>query len=131
QRAAQIRVNPNYASNELPHYVHVEGVRLDTTKSGVFPRLGLQFNDAGTDLSPFQVAGPYSVGGDGRHANEYLILRANVDRKVLFTTYTQEINDKLGFYLEGSMGKVSSYSEQIPFDLGNVQVMHDNFYLQQ
>jgi outer membrane receptor protein involved in Fe transport len=127
----QIRANTGYASpaNTLPNYVHVNDVRTDTTVAGVFPRLGVQLDDAGTSVLPFQVAGPFSVGGEGRPANAYLPLRTNIDRDVAFAVYEQDLGEKLHMFVEASLGTVSSYSPQIPFDLGNQQIMHDNYYL--
>ena len=105
-------------------------MRVNNSPAGVFPLLARQLDAAGQNLSPFQVASPLGVGGDGRHANAYLPLRTNVDRQVVYASYTHDLTDSLNFFVETSAGHVESYSPQIPFDLGNQQIMHDNYYLQ-
>lgn len=128
----QIRLNPNWSAsgnNTEPRYVHVDDVRVNNTVAGVFPGLGLQFNEDGTALLPFQSADALSAGGDGRHANAYLPLRSNVDRQVIYSAFTTNLTEDLTFFVEASAGHVESYSPQIPFDLGNQQIMHDNYYL--
>jgi outer membrane receptor protein involved in Fe transport len=137
KRAVQIRSNPAHPftpgpadpNNTLPQYVHVEGVRVDTTTAGVFPRLGLQFNDDGTALLPFQVSDAFGRGGEGRHANAYMPIRSNIDRTVFYSAYDHDLTDRLSFFLEASYGEVESDAPQIPFDMAGDQIFHDNYYL--
>jgi iron complex outermembrane receptor protein len=136
-RAVQIRPNPAHPNtpgpadpnNTLPHYVHVEGVRVDTTTAGVFPRLGLQFNQDGTALLPFDTADEFSRGGDGRHANAYMPIRSNLERTVFYSAYSHDLTDRLSLFIEGSYGEVESEAPQIPFDMAGDQIFHDNYYL--
>jgi outer membrane receptor protein involved in Fe transport len=132
QSATQIRANTGYASpaNTLPNYVHVDNVRVDNSKAGVFPLLNVQLDQTGTQLSPFQRSNTFGQGGDGRHANAYLPLRSNVDRDVLYAAYERNLTDRMVLNIEASAGHVESYSPQIPFDLGSQLIRLDNYYLQ-
>lgn len=139
-RGVQIQTNSGYTSpaNTEPNYVTRANVHVNRTMAGVFPRLGVQVNDAATAVSPYDVGAvvnasnpDITIGGGGRHIYEYLPLRTNIDRTVVYSVYTHDINEDLNFFVEGSLGNVESYSPQIPFDLVQVQVMHDNYYLNQ
>jgi outer membrane receptor protein involved in Fe transport len=129
RRGAQIQINRNYLTNSDPNYVYRENVHANINDRGVFPRLGVTFDDAGTALVPFQIAGAYNVGGDGEPIWLDTTLRSSVERRVGYASYQHDLSDRLALIVDASTGDVHSYSPQDAIDASNVQLNADNFYL--
>jgi len=130
-RAVAVQTNANYATNADPNFVIVENARVNNMNTvGMFPLLGLTFSDgSGTALRPFQAAGLYNVGGDGRHVYEYTSLRSNIERQTVYTSFTHEFSDTLGMFIEASLGSVDTLSPQGSLDLNFGALAPDNYYL--
>ncbi len=129
RRGAQIQINRNYATNSDPHYVYRENVRSNINDRGVLPRLGLTFDDTGTALQPFRVAGGYNEGGDGEPVWLDTTLRSSVERRVGYASYQHDLSDTLSFIVDASTGEVESFSPQDAIDAINAPLRADNFYL--
>ncbi|MES2624111.1 MAG: TonB-dependent receptor [Pseudomonadota bacterium] len=131
-KGASIATNGDYASpsNILPQYVYVEGATsTNMTTNGMFPLLNLQFADNGTSINPYAPANALNVGGDGRHVYKYTSIRSNIDRQVVFATYSHQFSDSLGMFVEGSVGDVETFSPQGSLDLFFGGLAPDNYYL--
>jgi outer membrane receptor protein involved in Fe transport len=131
-RGAAISTNAGYtsAANTDPNFVYVEGATTtNMTANGMFPLLNLQFADNGTTINPYTPANALNVGGSGRHIYKYTSIRSNVDRQVVFATYTHQFSDALGMFVEGSVGDVATFSPQGSLDLNFGFLNGDNYYL--
>jgi iron complex outermembrane receptor protein len=129
RRGAHIEVNRDYQTNADPNYVYRENVRADINERGVFARLGLTFDETGTELLPFQASDAYKVGGDGEPVWLDTTLRSSVERRVGYASYQLDLNDRLAFIVDASTGEVHSYSPQDAIDVANLRLHPDNFYL--
>lgn len=129
RRGAQIQLNRYYATNDDPNYVYRENVRVNVNDRGVFPRLGLTFDETGTTLQPFAVSGAYNVGGDGEPIWLDTTLRSGVERHVGYASYQHDLSETLSLIVDASTGDVDSYSPQDAIDASNLQLRADNFYL--
>lgn len=123
--------NAAYATNPDPQFVIVSDVRTNQmNKLGVFPIANMTFADgSGTAIRPFVGANAYNQGGEGRRIYEYTTLRSNIDRDVVFATFTHDFNEDFGMFIEGSVGEVSTFSPQGSLDLFFGQLAPDNYYL--
>jgi len=130
-RGVAIQTNGAFATTPDPNFVIVENSRINNMNTaGMFPLLGQTFADAsGTTLRPFQAAGAYNVGGEGRHVYEYTQLRSNVDRETVYASYTHDFSESLSMFVEGSFGSVDTYSPQGALDLNFGALAADNYYL--
>jgi iron complex outermembrane recepter protein len=128
-RGAQVQLNPAYAAGPDPHYVYRENVRRAVGTTGVFPKLGVRFDESGTQLEPFAPPGPYGVGGDGQHVYLDTTLRSNVDRTIGHASYRHDLTEDLAFFVDISMGSVESFTPQDSMDLLEARLASDNYYL--
>lgn len=128
-RGASIRENRQYETTPEPNYVFREDVHFNMSERGVFTGLGREFNDAGTELIPFQNSDGFQVGGDGQHVYLDTTLRTNVDRKVAYAGYERQLNEDLFLFFESAYGSVRSWTPQDSIDLYWAPLKPDNFYL--
>jgi iron complex outermembrane recepter protein len=131
-KGAAIVTNAGYTdpANIRPNFVYVEGATTtNMSTNAMFPLLNLQFADNGTTIIPYTPASPLNVGGSGRHIYKYTSIRSNIDKQVVFATYTHQFNDALGMFIEGSVGDVETFSPQGSLDLNFGTLAPDNYYL--
>jgi outer membrane receptor protein involved in Fe transport len=130
-----------------PHYIVTQGLReQQLSRSGVIvttPADGLvtttpQFNDAGTDVVPFNVGaegwrgiGSNVVGGDGDRANTNLTLQPNVERKTFYSHLEFDLTDALRSYVDVSHGQVEGINNQFGSgqNAANTCIRPDNAYI--
>ena len=128
-RGASIRENREFATTAEPNFVYRENVRFDMSTRGVFTALGLEFDESGTALVPYTTADALGVGGSGQHIYLDTTLRTNVDRRISYVSYEQQLGRDLGLYVEASAGTVASWTPQDSIDLFAAELSPDNFYL--
>lgn len=128
-QGASIRNNIDYATNSEPNFVYRENVRRNMSERGVLAGLGLEFDESGTTLVPFEGSDSFGVGGDGQHIYLDTTLRTNVDRRVAYASYDHELGPDLGFSIDVSLGNVKSWTPQDGIDLYAAELAPDNFYL--
>lgn len=128
-RGASIRENRAFATNAEPNFVYRENVRFDMSTRGVFPALGLELDEAGTGLVPYETTDALGVGGSGQHIYLDTTLRTNVDRSVAYASYEGRLGNELGLHVEASTGSVESWTPQDGIDMFTTRLMPDNFYL--
>ncbi len=126
-----IQTNATYATDALPQFVIRDNSRTNQMNTqGMFPIAGTTFTDgSGTTLRPFVNSNALNQGGEGRHVYEYSALRSNIDREVVYATFTHDFTDDLSMYIEGSVGSVETYSPQGSLDLFFGSIAFDNYYL--
>ncbi|MCP5143372.1 MAG: TonB-dependent receptor [Gammaproteobacteria bacterium] len=132
--------NPASPTYGEPNFVIARDSRSDNqTFTGVFQGLGLQFNDAGTDLVDYD-PGKYASGsnflpfqghsgGDGSSVYDSLKIRVPVERYSLFGHVDYDLTDNIQAFVEGSYGKRSSTNVGWAFGPGVTFIQPDNAFL--
>ena len=128
-RGASVRENRDFATTEEPNFVYREGVRFDMSTRGLFTALGLEFDESGTALVPYTTTDALGIGGSGQHIYLDTTLRTNVDRRIAYVSYEQQLGRDLALYVEASAGTVTSWTPQDSIDLFGAKLAPDNFYL--
>jgi len=129
-KAVGVATNAGFATNADPQFMVLPGqTTTNMTAAGMFPLLNLQFNADGTTLKSYTPANALNQGGDGRHIYKYTQIRSNVDRQVLFGTFSHDFSDSLSMFVEASMGSVDTFSPQGSLDLNFALLAPDNYYL--
>jgi iron complex outermembrane recepter protein len=102
---------------------------------GVIP--GIQLNAAGNGLVGYSpgVGGDgffqgTAVGGEGEGLFEDTVLRSPVERLTSYASFTQDINDKLGFFVEASLGNAESATEGGFTNIQYTCIQPDNAFIQ-
>jgi len=116
-------VNPGYATNGQPHYVIGKGSRQFNSNNGLFPYLALQFNEAGTALTPFtpgNYADPFLFsrgqmqGGADQTQDQFasLTLRPESKRYTAFAHAEYDFSDAFKAWVEGSWYRNDTMNRQ-------------------
>ena len=120
------------------------------SRNGIFwlPNLGgrvsnsgtpvtVNLNAAGNALVPFNpgVGGDglfqgTAIGGEGEGLYEDLVLRSPVERTIGYASFTNELTDRLGFFVEASLGTTETDSEGGFTNFTNTCIRTDNAYIQ-
>jgi outer membrane receptor protein involved in Fe transport len=119
----------------------VQDLRSGSTPNGLLwdARAGAtryQFNEAGTSLVPYN-AGQYAqsqtarnvIGGDGRSVLDGQTLMPDIDRNILYTNFSYDINPSLHFTTDFSWGKVNTANFQSGPSNVSLCIRPDNAYL--
>jgi outer membrane receptor protein involved in Fe transport len=72
-----------------------------------------------------------AVGGEGEGAFEDVVLRSPVERQVLYASFTQDIGERLGFFVEASLGNAETDTEGGFTNDQYKCIRPDNAYIQQ
>ncbi len=124
--------NPNWPDDGNPEHIIRGGLRgAWSSPNGLFwlPGLGGRTPNAGgvvpgvqftadgrglIDYDPGMWGDDFfdgtAIGGDGMGLYEDSRLRSNVERNVVYASYTTQFADDLGFFAEASLGEVSTWS---------------------
>jgi outer membrane receptor protein involved in Fe transport len=99
---------------------------------------GVEVNAAGTGLTDFDpgVGGDgffqaTAVGGEGEGAFEDAVVRSPVERQTAYASFTRDINDRLGFFIEASLGNAETDTEGGFTNDQYKCIRGDNAYIQQ
>ena len=97
----------------------------------------MQLNAAGNGLIPFDpgVGGDgffqgTAIGGEGEGLYEDTVLRSPVDRKIGYASFTADLNEKLGFFVEASLGNTETDTEGGFTNFQYTCIRPDNAYIQ-
>jgi iron complex outermembrane recepter protein len=98
---------------------------------------GIQLNAAGNGLVNYDpgVGGDgffqsIALGGEGEGIFEDVVLRSPVDRLTSYASFTKDINEKLGFFVEASGGSAETSTEGGFTNIQYTCLRRDNAYLQ-
>jgi hypothetical protein len=98
---------------------------------------GVRLNDAGNGLVSFNpgVGGDgffqtVALGGEGEGIHEDTVIRSPVERTIAYASFTNELTDKLGFFVEASVGDTETDSEGGFTNFTNTCIRTDNAYIQ-
>jgi hypothetical protein len=99
---------------------------------------GVQLNAAGTGLINFDpgVGGDgffqgNAVGGEGEGAFEDVVLRSPVERQTAYLSFTKDVGERLGFFVEASIGNAETDTEGGFTNIQYTCILPDNAYVQQ
>jgi iron complex outermembrane recepter protein len=113
----------------------IPGYQGRTPNSGT--PVPLELNAAGTGLQTYNPGRSgdnffdgEAVGGDGDPIYEYSTLRSNIDRNVVYANFDFEINDRLTFFVEGSVGSADTFSDQNSLATNYVCIQPDYAFIQ-
>lgn len=132
-----VPTSPTYGE---PNFVIAPNARSgNQTFTGVFPTLGLKFNEAGTALLSYD-AGRYAsinnylpfqshAGGDGPSVYSSLKLRVPLERYALFAHVDYQLTDAIEAFLELSHGNRNSTNVGWAFGPGVQSIRPDNAFL--
>jgi outer membrane receptor protein involved in Fe transport len=97
----------------------------------------VRLNDAGNGLVSFNpgVGGDgffqtVALGGEGEGIHEDTVIRSPVERTIAYASFTNELTDKLGFFVEASVGDTETDSEGGFTNFTNTCIRADNAYIQ-
>jgi outer membrane receptor protein involved in Fe transport len=97
----------------------------------------VNLNDAGTSLVPFDpgIGGDgffqgTAIGGEGEGLHEDLVLRSPVERTIGYASYTNELTDRLGFFVEASLGETETDTEGGFTNFQYTCIRPDNAFIQ-
>jgi outer membrane receptor protein involved in Fe transport len=119
----------------LPPFLLPSPRATGANSGGVIP--GIQLNAAGNGLVDYSpgVGGDgffqgTALGGEGEGLFEDVVLRSPVDRLTSYVSFTQDINDNLGFFVEGSFGSAETDTEGGFTNIQYTCIQPDNAYIQ-
>jgi outer membrane receptor protein involved in Fe transport len=115
---------------------------LPTTRTGGFNSgsivPGVELNAAGNGLTDFDpgMGGDgffqgTALGGEGEGAFEDVVLRSPVERQTAYASFTRDINERLGFFVEASLGNAETDTEGGFTNIQYTCIRRDNAYVQQ
>ena len=130
--------NTNYATNGESNYIIGNGATDGyVTPTGVFPFLGIAYNEAGSMLTPFD-AGNYppssyfgSTQGGDNPVTPYATgsITPPVERTTLYTHFEFDISEELTFLADLSYGKREATNTQGSSPAFFAPVWADNYYI--
>jgi outer membrane receptor protein involved in Fe transport len=98
---------------------------------------GIQLNAAGNGLVNFNpgVGGDgffqgTAVGGEGEGLHEDVVVRSPVERQTLYASFMRDINDRLGFFVEASLGNAETDTEGGFTNQQYTCILPDNAFIQ-
>lgn len=128
-----------------PHQILMSNLRYATSERGMIynPGAGAQtfrFNDAGTDIVPFD-AGEFAhvspsgtvIGGEGKSIYDHLTIMPEQERSSFMAHASWEFTPELSGFVEVSYGTVDAINRQDapPQNTVNMCIQADNAFLQQ
>ncbi|HWW64548.1 MAG TPA: TonB-dependent receptor [Sphingomonadaceae bacterium] len=133
--------NGAYLANGQPHYIIGPNARNVSSRTGLFPFLNMQFNDAGTALIPYN-AGQYEnifgfpaliQGGADETQGTYVnnALRPRVKHYSLYGHAEYDLTDSVNVYVEGSYYKndATNVQPEAGASVFSNVIMPDNVFL--